>query len=296
MSRSQVKTNSTLYLVPILPCPSSPVYLKGKPKYVNIYKQPKPTSAPVVKPTTVYHMPIYSPTYEYMSMDPMNSMYGAQMMYANPYAGGPSSYKSSVNTDSDSTSSVASASHGLGGSHYGGINFNDYDDESGNYYMKKSAARRRKLMPGEYASSIDLHRIDMDRQHALARGENPEYGNIDSAYSGLDATNSQNYDTGNEDAAIGTAQPGDDESYDDEDEHAAWIQNRDSTHHGHRAKRQVYYESGYDGQANCEGFPLEINVRSRIKLDQIFPIFGKSQMRKCVKIRKNLLPPPQEHY
>lgn len=37
------------------------VYLKGKPKYVNVYKQPKPTKQPVVKPTTVYHMPVYSP-------------------------------------------------------------------------------------------------------------------------------------------------------------------------------------------------------------------------------------------
>lgn len=44
------------------------VYLKGKPKYVTIYKsapkpKPKPstTPAPVVKPTTVYHMPVYSP-------------------------------------------------------------------------------------------------------------------------------------------------------------------------------------------------------------------------------------------
>lgn len=50
-----------------------------------------------------------------------------------------------------------------------------------------------------------------------------------------------------------------------------------------RVRRQVYYSSGYNGQKDCQGFPLEINVRSRIKMDRLFPIHGNSQVKKCVR-------------
>jgi hypothetical protein len=273
------------------------VYLKGKPKYVNVYK-PKPTPQPASKPTTVYHMPIYSPTYEYMSMDPMGAaMYSSPMMYgggggqqqpqqqqqqqhqqqqqstggASSYGasgygasyGSPygSNYKSSVNTDGDSTSSVASASHS-------GV---DYDDDSGNYYVGKRNGRRNKLWPADYAYNFGLHRND----------QNNNYRDNDDNDSGLSesdlplqqddlAVSSSNIEEEEVDMA---SVPNDDESYDHEN---------DSSLHS-RVKRQVYYESGYDGHTNCEGFPLEINVRSRIKLDRIFPIHGKSQIKKCIK-------------
>lgn len=56
----------------------------------------------------------------------------------------------------------------------------------------------------------------------------------------------------------------------------------DSKPRGRRVKRQVSYTSDYDRP--CYGFPLEINVKSRIKMDNVFPIFGKSQVRKCVDL------------
>lgn len=49
---SELIFNSTPILIHL-------VYLKGKPKYVTVY-EPKPQK-PIVKPTTVYHMPVYSP-------------------------------------------------------------------------------------------------------------------------------------------------------------------------------------------------------------------------------------------
>lgn len=51
-----------------------------------------------------------------------------------------------------------------------------------------------------------------------------------------------------------------------------------------RVKRQVHYQSGYEREPPCYGFPLEVNIRSRIKMDQLFPIQGNSQYKKCIKV------------
>lgn len=228
--------------------------MKGKPKYVNVYK-PKPTPQPATKPTTVYHMPIYSPTYEYMSVDPMSSMYSSPMMYAGsgPH-GSSSSYKSSLGTSGDSTSSSAAGGHSAV----------DYDDDAGSYYMRKAAAaRRNKLSLGDYPYEYNLQRNDDQHdQHDDGEDESEQHDLETSA-------------SNEEEASVEAPQVNEDESYDHEDETVA----------RRRVKRQVYYQSGYNGETKCDGFPLEVNVRSRIKLDRIFPIHGKSQMKKCIKIK-----------
>lgn len=59
---------------------------------------------------------------------------------------------------------------------------------------------------------------------------------------------------------------------------------------GERRKRQISYSSNY-GQP-CHGLPVQVNIKSRIKLNErIFPIFGRSQINKCVNLNKPLLPP-----
>lgn len=172
-------------------------------------------------------------------MDPM-SMYSSmgQMMYPGPipaydpsggYTGHESasaSLKSSVSGDSSSSGAT--------------MNFNDYDDEFGNYYMRKSGKRKHAF------DMSDLHRADEQQSHANHHYEDK----------------------------VTMLTPNEDEEQVDDD--------REMAHR--RMKRQVYYQSGYDGEKNCHGFPLEINVRSRIKMDRLFPIHGKSQFRKCVKV------------
>lgn len=215
----------------------------------------------------------------------MDPMYSSSMVY-NPYgASGASSYKSSVSTDGDGgTSSMASATNGV-----------DYDDDTGSYYVRKSAARRRKLVPSDYALDMNLHRND---EYNRASNEQRENELADQHSSQQHSSESEHsiYKAGGEDEEqdIEAGQPNDDESYDHEDDMVSWLRNRHNPMRQRRMKRQVYYESGYDGNTNCEGFPLEINVRSRIKLDRIFPIHGKSQIKKCVKIKKTLLPPMHE--
>lgn len=53
------------------------------------------------------------------------------------------------------------------------------------------------------------------------------------------------------------------------------------------APQPIGYESSYgeaDSDEPCFGFPLEINVKSRIKPEDVFPIRGKSQFKKCIKL------------
>ena len=182
-----------------------------------------------------------------MSMDPM-SVY-SPMMY-HPEAGAMSSFgyaniKSSIHSDSTSANA--------------GINFNDYDDESGNYYMRRAAARRRKLAQADFGA--DLQRADLPTSQQQQQQQQQKVSAM----------------------AIGKQTmllpPDEDEQIDHGDQETA------SGAGGYRrVKRQVYYQSGYNGERLCHGFPLEINVRSRIKMEQVFPIHGKSQFKKCIKV------------
>lgn len=106
------------------------------------------------------------------------------------------------------------------------INFTDFDDDSGSYYLAKlPTSSRRKL-----AKYYMLQRSDQVHK----------------------ATSNQ------------------------------LLVAKSDTKSKLRKKRQVSYTSGYERP--CHGFPLEINVKSRIKMDQVFPIFGRSQIKKCVDL------------
>lgn len=48
--------------------------------------------------------------------------------------------------------------------------------------------------------------------------------------------------------------------------------------------RRNGYSSSYAYEPPCYGFPLEINIRSRIKPEDVFPIKGNTQFKKCIKL------------
>lgn len=130
-------------------------------------------------------------------------------------------------------------------------NFNDFDDDSSNYYIRKvshpmSAGKRK--MQAHYAAP------------AFAYGPADEFGKR--------SDGGAQSDSGEQ----ASQQVDEKESVDAE---------MDKSAHS-RVKRQVYMSSHEEGP--CHGFPLEINVKSRVKLDQIFPIHGKSQFKKCIKV------------
>lgn len=128
-----------------------------------------------------------------------------------------------------------------------GANFNDFDDDSTNYYARKASSSSSS------SSSASKRRA----QAAAAAAAAQAYA----AY-GADEFARRSDDTQNVPAKSET--------------------NKGSESHMARVKRQVYSSSYEEGP--CYGFPLEVNVKSRIKLDQIFPIHGKSQFKKCIKV------------
>lgn len=168
-------------------------------------------------------------------MDPM-SMY-SQMMYSQAM---PTydNLKSSKNSYTDATMSASK-----------GNNFNDYDDESGNYYIGKSSTKQRQLLTASDLTD-EFNHLQKRTDKLLLGGSSA-------------------------DETMLIPDDGDEEQVDHEEQ---------PQFARRRAKRQVYYQSGYDGEQQCYGFPLEINVRSRIKMDQIFPIHGRSQFKKCIKV------------
>jgi len=225
-------------------------------------------------------------------MDPM-SMYAGSGMYPGMYSGsladmygGGGKMKSSVHTDSDSTSSSA------------GVNFNDYDDENGNYYSRKSAAARRSKYattrqghpgaPSYYDSSAisragDDYTLEEPEDVELGREDDSDDSNHEIQRASNLARESFGVDNDADQMLLPTQ---DEEKFTDDDS------NHQGTNHGigsgnahhRRTKRQIYYQSGYNGHERCRGFPLEINVRSRIKPDQMFPIHGNSQIKKCIPV------------
>lgn len=132
------------------------------------------------------------------------------------------------------------------------INFTDYDDDSSSYYMGKRALSHsasgqqfaRKL-PSQTPNSLYA---------ALAYGLRSRHDG------GLSQADNMS-----------------------PDEQESLLSADESPANNHRVKRQVY-ESSYENEPPCYGFPLEVNVRSRIKFDQVFPIRGNSQFKKCIKV------------
>ncbi|KAG9509283.1 hypothetical protein GZH46_02207, partial [Fragariocoptes setiger] len=68
-------------------------------------------------------------------------------------------------------------------------------------------------------------------------------------------------------------------------------------HQADHDRQQANRRSGYsytsgNYETPCVGFPLEINIRSRIIPDQLFPIHGNSQMKKCIPLEPPRLNKP----
>lgn len=131
--------------------------------------------------------------------------------------------------------------------------FNDYDDEFGNYYLRSKPAinslTKKSHKLSSFASGSELSRRGLPSNMRRSSDDNL-HGSVET----------------------GSRQADDTEQI---DHHQTKVLRR--------VRRQVYYSSGYNGQPNCHGFPLEINVRSRVKMDQMFPIHGNSQMKKCIR-------------
>lgn len=130
------------------------------------------------------------------------------------------------------------------------INFTDYDDEAGNYYLKNG--QKQQQQPRS-ASSNKVRYVNYSKG-VHKRSDTQNGATISSAM-----------------------QTSEQESLFDDG---------DLTRHHTRVKRQVYHSSSYENEPPCYGFPLEVNIKSRIKMDQLFPIHGNSQFKKCIKIPK----------
>lgn len=205
-------------------------------------------------------------TYEYMSMDPM-SLYGP-MMLANNLPAMASGYAAA---DYGAPSMVKHVSSEPSTGHT--INFTDYDDDSSNYYVGK-----RALTHGASASGrIYSKKYPPALQQALQ-----------GMYPGLVYGIRSRSDSTVERIAVDSLRL-------PEEQESLISESQGSLAARARVKRQTY-ESSYEKEPPCYGFPLEVNIKSRIKLDQVFPIHGKSQFKKCIKLGQPILPPVQDEH
>lgn len=203
-------------------------------------------------------------------MDPMG-MYGPMMAASGRkayggYAGGYGSMMKHSMSGGASDPAVESALNSA--------DFNDFDDDSSNYYTRKSSSiPKRKHMSlgaafgGAYGGSGAFSSRSDGRAHQigpLSSDSRPKSDQTKSSSSSASA--------GSQVSILDEK-----ESIDETD--------RNERSSQLRVKRQINYQSGYEGHEEpCYGFPLEVNVKSRIKLDGIFPIHGKSQHKKCIKV------------
>lgn len=141
------------------------------------------------------------------------------------------------------------------------VKFNDFDDESGNYYMGTSNKYRIA-----YGNGIDYRNLPCNNKIKLLKERFAEgRQQYDMRLKRVDT---------HQKASIMSVE--DEETFDDVNDIGGQLHKR--------VKRQVYHQSSYENEEPCHGFPLEINVKSRIKMDQLFPIKGNSQFKKCIKL------------
>lgn len=206
------------------------------------------------------------------------------------YSAPSTSTATSTISSSGTTTSYNAKSKELGTSHSGLaplINFNDYDDETGAYYLARLPSALRgsrdlakyytllQRVDNEQLSSSETSNSDdeEDEESALNRDESKLNPMINVAIARKFLDDLQESEQANEDNA----------DLDDKHRFEPKV----------RTKRQISYNSNYEQP--CEGFPLEVNIKSRVKLNErIFPIFGKSQIKKCVK-KLQLFPPVQDN-
>lgn len=143
-------------------------------------------------------------------------------------------------------------------------NFNDFDDDSSNYYTRKASLSSAAASMGG------------KRKMAFAAPAFPY---------GFDEFSSRSDDGLDPKHTVGSRHEMHDDSVSTIDEKESIDETQRNEITGHlRVKRQIYMSSHEEQEGPCYGFPLEVNVKSRIKLDRIFPIHGKSQYKKCIKV------------
>lgn len=205
-------------------------------------------------------------------LTPVTGLYGSganhQSLYGSPGAYGGASLKSVSDAGEYGYAMINGLDSYDEDSPHDVPNFRDYDDELAGYsYAKqrsKSAAAAPKSTRGSSSATDKVH---SKPSSSYSTGPAKDLRRRKSAVAkGLRRAADDYYDNAD------NRQSDDKEQVDHEQGKAL-----------RRVRRQVYYSSGYNGQQNCQGFPLEINVRSRIKMDRLFPIHGNSQVKKCVR-------------
>lgn len=267
-------------------------------------------------------------------------MYGSMYLPGSMTAGGDSGGGYGAVATGGAESLYGDLSGGVGGNLKGGGltgasstdgSFTDYDDEFGNYYMRKAASSpagsAASLTGGQPmgSSHLPLYVAGRSLQHQMSNGG---ASLIDISSLGAGAGTSDVYSNGMvartsarsdhqqqqvQQQQQKTPVEGSDESperrsdslmssqasevhekrlHDKTDKRREVllmsIDSEESVDHDNnglkshaRVKRQISYSSNYEGP--CEGFPLEVNIKSRLKLDSLFPIHGRSQLKKCLK-------------
>lgn len=188
-------------------------------------------------------------------MDP-SSLYGSMLLssanhdssgYLDKTNSNSNNYNNNNNVYKQNQPKQATYSGDSSGSALGTINFTDYDDESGNYYMKNGRQQNQQ----QQSSSNDQKRYINHSNTIFKRTDLQTPSSLPSAMP--------------------------------TEEEESLFNDDDNNDKGHlRVKRQVYHQSTYEGP--CYGFPLEINIKSRVKMDRLFPIHGNSQYKKCIKV------------
>lgn len=192
-------------------------------------------------------------------MDPM-SLYGP-MMVANHLPAMAAGYGGAPEYGMPSMISKQSAydSPSVAGTQT--INFTDYDDDSSNYYVGKRALHQGMSASGRVYSK----KYSPAYQHALQS----IYPTL--AY-GMQSRIDRSPSSVVQDLKVSP------------EEQESLINDSEDSSSAHLRVRRQAYESSYENEPPCYGFPLEVNIKSRIKLDQVFPIHGKSQYKKCIKV------------
>lgn len=227
-------------------------------------------------------------------MDPM-SMYGPMMMAgADPHQhmATKSNHAQVYQYPGNDIYKQYQGYHSANPSSTDGSSFTDYDDDFGNYYMRSAASKMRKVyspLPGTDTLNPQPSYV---RHPPSAHQHHNKHSLMNSfPFKRID-NELKNDNNNNADWIMPTEEQ---EAIDDESD-------KDQIIHK-RVKRQAvleprnyHYQSGYPREPPCYGFPLEVNVRSRIKMDRLFPIYGNSQHKKCIKRFRMPTPGPNPDY
>lgn len=229
------------------------------------------------------------------------SMYGSMMMAgADSNQHTPTNHHGYQQQPSSGLNDYYKHFHGYNGggsnSGEGGGSFTDYDDEFGNYYMRSAASKMRKLYTPMQNTGVDSRSTSSSYQrypqHQSQQKHQPFANSFPFKRNDDEFKNNSKVD---DDSGL-IMSTEEQEAIDDDSEKDQIIHKRFKRQTLVAEQRNYQYQSGYSREPPCYGFPLEVNVKSRIKLDRIFPIYGNSQFKKCVKRFKIPTPGPNPDY